>query len=99
MIVDRVEYRSAERQELQVLLHDVDVVAVWIEHRERDAAAFVTVVPVIVVDAEGGGTVGLRAAAMPRVSVVLPAALSPAMASMTGSPWFLAAGTAALELG
>src|SRR5260370_30121714 len=40
-----------------MLLHDADVVTFRVEHGERDIAALRPVVAVIVIDADGGGTV------------------------------------------
>ena len=58
VVVDRLEDRLAQRQQLQVLLHDVDVVAGRVERRERERLSLLAVVPVVVVDADGGDPIG-----------------------------------------
>lgn len=39
---------------MEVLLHDVEVVAYWVQRREREGLAFFSVVAVVVVHADGG---------------------------------------------
>src|SRR5258708_27933082 len=56
-MIDGLEHGPAERQQLEVLLHDADVVTSRVEHGERDIAALRPVVAVIVIDADGGGAV------------------------------------------
>ena len=57
MVVDGLEDGTPEGQQLQVLLHHVHVVALGVEHGERDRPPFRPVVAVVVVDAECGGPV------------------------------------------
>jgi hypothetical protein len=52
MVVDRFQDGVAERQQLQVLLHDLDVVAVGVQRGERQPVTLFPVVAVIVVDAD-----------------------------------------------
>ena len=54
VVVDGLEYGPAERQELQVLLHHLDVVAVRVQHGERHVLALRPVVAVVVVHAQRG---------------------------------------------
>src|SRR6185437_4209690 len=62
VVIDGLEYRVAGGQELQVLLHDVDVVAAGVQRGERQAGALLPVVAVVVVDADGGAAVGAERA-------------------------------------
>ena len=66
MVVDRLEDRTAHGQQLKMLLHHVDVVALRVKHGERDAAAFIPVVAVVVVHADRGGPVGAKRGAQIR---------------------------------
>jgi hypothetical protein len=57
VVVDRLEHRLAHREQLQVLFHDLQVVAVRMQGGERLVAALGPVVPVIVVDADRGAAI------------------------------------------
>ena len=52
VVVDRLQDGLPERQQLQVLLHDFDVVAGRVQRSERQTLAFLPVVAVVVVDAD-----------------------------------------------
>ena len=54
VVVDRLENGPAKRQQLQVLLHHLDVVAVRVQHGERHVPALRPVVAVVVVHAQRG---------------------------------------------
>jgi hypothetical protein len=54
VVVDRLQDRLTEGEELEMLLHDLDVVALRVERREREALALGAVVAVVVVDADRG---------------------------------------------
>ena len=72
-------------QQLQVLLHYLDVVAVRVQHGERQVLALGPVVTVIVPSTHRAvARSAPSASAMPLVRVVFQAALSPAIASITG---------------
>ena len=58
VVVDGLEDGVAEGEQLEVLLHDVDVVAVGVERRERLGLALDPVVLVVVVDADRRDPVG-----------------------------------------
>jgi hypothetical protein len=57
VIVDRLEHRLAHGEQLQVLFHDLQVVTVRVQGRERLVPAFGPVVPVVVVDADRGAAI------------------------------------------
>jgi len=57
VVVDRLEDGPPQREQLEVLLHHVDVVAVRVEHGERHVTPLGPVVAVVVVHAQGGGPV------------------------------------------
>jgi hypothetical protein len=58
VIVDRLEDRLAPGEQLQVLLHDLYVVAVGMQRGERQLAAFGPVVLVVVIDADRRAAIG-----------------------------------------
>lgn len=60
MVIDRFEDGASSGHQLQVLFHDLDVVAVRVQRGERQGLAFVTVVVVVVVNTDRYGPVSER---------------------------------------
>ena len=58
VVVDGFEDRLAPGEQLQVLLHDLYVVAVGVQRGERQFPAFGPVVPVVVIDADRRAAIG-----------------------------------------
>ncbi len=58
--VDGLQDGLAHGKKLEVLLHDLHVVAVRVQRRERDVLPLDPVVAVVVVDADGGHPVGAK---------------------------------------
>ena len=84
MIVYRLENGLTGRQQLQMLFEDLDVAAVGMQRCECLVLPFLSVEPLIVIGGHPCTSVRPEASTSPEVMVVLPAALSPAIASMIG---------------
>ena len=73
VVVDRLEDRVAGGEQLQVLLHDVDVVAVRVQGGEREMLALGPVVAVVVIHAHRRAAIRAEGLGPGRtVIVVLP---------------------------